>query len=283
MLWLDAPPVLIALVYLVAGWQILLDIPAYTAALDAAELTMLAVGGGLYSVGRDRLREEAAEPVAGGVRVPRGVPLVRRRRRGLSLGRGAPPHGLMLFRAGTLDAIAAGEVTIAFRRWTRPTVKQGGTLITRVGVLAIDALEVVDPRAITDDDARRAGHESRDDVLGMLAGRAGDVYRVSFHVAGEDPRIALRDARRPRCGRRRDAHQAARPPRRPAVGGAWTERVLRLIRDHEAVRAGDLADELGMERLAFKADVRKLKALGLTESLGTGYRLSPRGQAWLDR
>jgi len=51
MLWLDAPPVLIALVYLVAGWQILLDIPAYTAALDAAELTMLAVGGGLYSVG----------------------------------------------------------------------------------------------------------------------------------------------------------------------------------------------------------------------------------------
>ena len=38
-----------------------------------------------------------------------------------------------------------------------------------------------------------------------------------------------------------------------------------------------------MERLAFKSDVRKLKALGLTESLGTGYRLSPRGQAWLDR
>ena len=50
------------------------------------------------------------------------------------------------------------------------------------------------------------------------------------------------------------------------------------------MRAGDLADELGMERLSFKTDVRKLKALGLTESLGTsGYRLSPRGQAWLDR
>lgn len=51
MLWLDAPAGLIALVYLVAGWQVLLDIPAYVDALDAAELTMIAVGGGLYSVG----------------------------------------------------------------------------------------------------------------------------------------------------------------------------------------------------------------------------------------
>ena len=51
MLWLDAPAGLIALVYLVAGWQVLLDLPAYLDALDAAELTMVAVGGGLYSVG----------------------------------------------------------------------------------------------------------------------------------------------------------------------------------------------------------------------------------------
>jgi len=51
MLWLDAPAALIALVYVVAGWQALLDFPAYTGALDAAELTMVAVGGGLYTVG----------------------------------------------------------------------------------------------------------------------------------------------------------------------------------------------------------------------------------------
>jgi hypothetical protein len=35
----------------------------------------------------------------------------------------------------------------------------------------------------------------------------------------------------------------------------------------------------GLERLVFKARVRRLKALGLTISLGTGYRLSPRGEA----
>ena len=59
--------------------------------------------------------------------------------------------------------------------------------------------------------------------------------------------------------------------------------MLRLIAERPAVRAGDLAESLGRERLAFKADVRKLKALGLTESLGVGYRLSPRGEAWLER
>jgi uncharacterized protein with von Willebrand factor type A (vWA) domain len=63
--------------------------------------------------------------------------------------------------------------------------------------------------------------------------------------------------------------------------GAWTRPTLQLIARRPAVRAGDLADELGRERLPFKADVRKLKNLGLTLSLDVGYRLSPRGEAYL--
>jgi hemolysin III len=51
MMWLDAPSGLIALVYLVAGWQVLLDLPAYGGALTAAELAMLAAGGVCYSAG----------------------------------------------------------------------------------------------------------------------------------------------------------------------------------------------------------------------------------------
>jgi hemolysin III len=51
MLWLDAPRGLVSAVYLVAGWQVLLDLPAYARALDAAELTMLAAGGACYSAG----------------------------------------------------------------------------------------------------------------------------------------------------------------------------------------------------------------------------------------
>ena len=40
---------------------------------------------------------------------------------------------------------------------------------------------------------------------------------------------------------------------------------------------------VGRDTLAFKANVRKLKGLGLTESLAVGYRLSPRGVAVLAR
>lgn len=63
--------------------------------------------------------------------------------------------------------------------------------------------------------------------------------------------------------------------------GPWTERVLRLIAARPGVRAAELAAALGRETLPFKVDVRKLKELGLTESLEVGYRLSPRGQAAL--
>jgi len=45
----------------------------------------------------------------------------------------------------------------------------------------------------------------------------------------------------------------------------------------------DLAAAAGRERRLFKTDVRKLKKLGLTESLEVGYRLSPRGRALLTR
>jgi hypothetical protein len=38
----------------------------------------------------------------------------------------------------------------------------------------------------------------------------------------------------------------------------------------------------GQDKIAFKLNVRKLKALGLTESLEVGYRLSRRGAALLD-
>ena len=63
--------------------------------------------------------------------------------------------------------------------------------------------------------------------------------------------------------------------------GPWTRATLQLIAARPATRAGDLADAVGRERLPFKADVRKLKNLGLTESLEVGYRLSPRGRAYL--
>jgi hypothetical protein len=63
--------------------------------------------------------------------------------------------------------------------------------------------------------------------------------------------------------------------------GPWTRDVLRAIGDNEGLRAAELAAAFGREKLPFKLDVRKLKELGLTESLRPGYRLSPRGRVVL--
>jgi hypothetical protein len=189
----------------------------------------------------------------------------------------------VLFRQEFWSGLADGSVTVAFRRWKRPTVKAGGRLTTPAGVLAIDDVAAIDESDITDRDARRAGFADRAGLLAELAGREGVLYRITFHRAGEDPRIALReqavltDADVAELTRRLGRLDAASPH------GPWSESVLRLIAARPAVRAGDLAESLGRERLAVKADVRKLKALGLTESLGVGYRLSPRGEAWLAR
>jgi len=65
--------------------------------------------------------------------------------------------------------------------------------------------------------------------------------------------------------------------------GPWTRQTLELIEANPEVRAADLAESVGREKLPFKTDVRKLKELGLTESLPVGYRLSPRGHALLER
>jgi hypothetical protein len=188
----------------------------------------------------------------------------------------------MLFQRRFLDAIARGEVTLAFRRWRRPTVRAGGRLRTAVGELAIDAVEPIDLDAVTTRDARRAGYADRDQLVSFLQSRTdGEVYRVALRLAGADSRIALRQRATLDAAERAELEKRLARLDRASRSGPWTEAVLRLISMHEARRAGDLAEMLGRERLPFKADVRKLKELGLTESLEVGYRLSPRGRALL--
>jgi hypothetical protein len=189
----------------------------------------------------------------------------------------------VLFKRRVLDGLADGSITLAFRRWTRPRVRVGSRLRTAVGVLAVDAVDEIDAEDITVKDARRAGFATRADLLDELARREdGAVYRIALHLAGPDPRVALRaasptDADVDEVQRRLARLDAA------SSHGPWTMSVLELIRDRPAIRAGDLAAAVGRDRPSFKRDVRKLKELGLTESLEVGYRLSPRGRAILDR
>jgi hypothetical protein len=190
----------------------------------------------------------------------------------------------VLFRRRSLDGIRAGEITLAFRRWDRPRARAGGRQRTVIGELAIDSVEPVARRSITAADARRAGHASLKELLGELDARGdAQIWRIELHWAGEDPRRSLRERADLSAGEVDEL--AARLRRLDAAShhGAWTRQTLDLIAANPELRAEDLAASIGREKLPFKRDVRKLKELGLTESLLVGYRLSPRGQALLER
>lgn len=189
----------------------------------------------------------------------------------------------MLFKRPVLDRIAAGAVTLAFRRWRRPTVRAGGTLTTPIGVLAIEAVDIVSDDQVTEADAHRAGFAGRDDLLAGLGPAEGDVYRIAFRLQGADPRAALREQDELTPEDWAALRQRLDRLDRAARHGAWTGAVLRLIGERPGTRASDLAARFGRDTAVFKTDVRKLKALGLTESLEVGYRLSPRGRALLDQ
>jgi len=105
------------------------------------------------------------------------------------------------------------------------------------------------------------------------------VWRVDLRYVGVDDRIE----------RRVDDHLddedvdalRSRLQRLDRQGKPWTITTLRLIEKYPGVVSTALARRAGWERQPFKVNVRKLKEIGLTESLGTGYRLSPRGVALL--
>ena len=65
----------------------------------------------------------------------------------------------MLLKRELLEEIKAGKVDVIFRRWSRPTVKAGGTLKTKVGLLAIKSIEDLSPDDVTLADAKRAGFD----------------------------------------------------------------------------------------------------------------------------
>lgn len=179
-----------------------------------------------------------------------------------------------------MDGLVAGELDLAFRRWTRRMHVPGGTQRTAYGVARFEEVEVVDLDAVTEDDARRAG-QPLERIRSVLAQKEGDVYRIRLSYAGEDARVALREKAR-LTPRQRDelvAKLAAMDAR--SKRGPWTRQHLELIEARPEELAETIAASIGREKLPFKADIRRLKELGLTESLRPGYRLSPRGRALL--
>src|SRR5687767_11144053 len=147
----------------------------------------------------------------------------------------------MLFSARFWSGLADGSITVAFRRQKRPTVKAGGTLRSPGGVLFIDSIDPSDAGDISDADLAASRHTRRDELLKMLK-PDGQLYRIRFHLHGDDPRVALRDDA--------DLTDADIADLRTKLSRLeWAAPVLRLIRDNEGVVSTALAPQVGMERL----------------------------------
>jgi len=171
---------------------------------------------------------------------------------------------------------------MTYRAWRSPRVVVGRSYrFSPELTLTVDSVDEVPPSSISDSDALEAGFDTRELLLAELrrrgrgeSGREDSVYRVRFRlVPGKgDQRlevplgeIATRLSQMDRLSRK----------------GPWTGAVLRLIAANPKVAARKLAALLRQETLPFKADVRKLKRLGLTVSFEVGYELTALGRDYL--
>jgi hypothetical protein len=217
----------------------------------------------------------------------------------------------MLLPARIAQGVRQGSITLAYRRWEQPRVRVGGTQLTSVGIVRFDEVEEVTELAtITHADAQAAGFPDADALRAYVAAtaptdtvpeersgaqrpnasrRAGPraskggerIFRVRLSWVGEDPRVQLRTAV-PDATELAVITAAVKALDAGKRSGPWTRQILEWIRDNPGVISTELAALLGREVAPMKADIRRLKALGLTESLRIGYRLSPRGAAYLE-
>jgi hypothetical protein len=190
---------------------------------------------------------------------------------------------VVLINEATAEGIADGSITLVLRSWDAPRAKKGGTQRTSAGTIRIeDVTEYRRGHRVTAAQARAAGYSDAATAQADLDRRpAKHVYAIKVSYLAPDERTdlaaddALRAADVRAIAERLDRWDVA------STTGPWTRQYLRLIAANEAVRAPDLAIEMGMATAPFKRRVRQLKGLGLTISLDVGYRISPRGKAFL--
>lgn len=188
---------------------------------------------------------------------------------------------MQLFTLEDHRRVAAGEFTVTYRLWKTPHVKQGAVYPTGFGGgYRILAVTTVRAGALTDADAWAAGRPNVAELLRVVGAHTRatitpttTLYRVELAYQDEEPQkraLSVDEA-------------LARLARLDQATAPWTRGFLELIEREPRVLARVLAAEAGWEKLPFKVNVRKLKALGLTWSHPIGYELTPLGLACLDR
>jgi hypothetical protein len=189
----------------------------------------------------------------------------------------------MLFERRLRDGIHSGTIVLAFRRWKRSQVVTGHCYRTGIGLVEVEAVDIIEPSAVDASQAREAGYTTVDDLLADLRGDADlPLFRIRLRrVDRADPRDELASAANLTEAELAELDRRLSRIDRSSGRGPWTGAVLMLIADRPDTVSTDLAQAMGWERQDFKLHVRRLKELGLTISMKIGYQLSPRGQAYV--
>ncbi|MEO1218414.1 MAG: hypothetical protein AAFY45_33090 [Bacteroidota bacterium] len=190
----------------------------------------------------------------------------------------------MLFKQRDLLLIKSGKIKLAFRKWKARKAKAGSLVKTSIGELKILSVDEVVESDISEDDAKASGLGSKKDLIEILNKREeGLIYKVAFVYHGEDPRIALRNQAEFSYEEFIELKTKLEKMDARSKSGPWTLVILRAIHKNPELRAADLAQLTGREKDWLKPNIRKLKNLGLTISLEVGYRISNRGEAFLNK
>lgn len=191
----------------------------------------------------------------------------------------------MMFDKRFRGDIVEGLITRTYRYWKAPRAKVGGLYrLGTEGFVRVSGVRTAAPGGIRSTDARAAGFESRGDLLDFLAAYARDdrvLYCIDFRYVGH-----VEDREPDRAPVVSDAEIAVLDKAlalrdRNSKTGPWTQETLHFVAEHPGMSSARMAEMLGREQSALKRDMRKLKRLGLTISLETGYTLSPKGESYL--
>lgn len=171
----------------------------------------------------------------------------------------------MLLRQKLLDALAAGRTGLVFGRWKTPALRLG-TMKTAAGMVIVEAIEVVEPATLSNDEAVAAGFPDLAALLAWLGPAGPDVHRARLCLAAPaDPAVAAKA-----LARRLDRHDRA-------LGRPWSRAALRLIDAKPGLPAGEIAAALGFSPAEMRKAMRLLADMGLVMGDAGGYRLTDTG------
>ena len=190
-----------------------------------------------------------------------------------------------MFKSRFESGIHAGKITRTYRRWKSRQVKQGGTYqLMRGGAVEVTRIDEIRSSNITNTAATKAGFLTADELLDYIDANStgGTLYCIEFaylqNFQKKGPNLnALQD----------EADWQAldlklRKKDQNSKVGKWTTSTLALIGQNPGMPSAKLAPPLKREQRDLKKDIRKLKHLGLTISLESGYKLSDRGRSYLE-